>query len=162
MSFQCSPVLAALLAGSIVLGVTAVAGAAENIGEVAGVTPAAKGSESGVFEVGTPVYRDETVNTGPSGILELKFLDSTRLALSSSSTVKLDQFVYAGNGRADTVVLNLGRGAFRFATGVSAKKAYRIQTPLAAIGVRGRSPQAHHPLRQSFRTWRNIPVYRKT
>lgn len=105
--------------------------AAETIGNAVGVTPAAVGTVSGELGVDLPVYRDETVKTGPTGVLEIKFLDQTRLQLGSSSAVRLDRYVYAGNGRVDDMVVSISRGVFRFATGVSAKKAYWIQTPLA-------------------------------
>ena len=112
------------------------ASAAESIGSTVGLTPAATGTEAGRLDVGSSVFQDETVRTGPSGVLELKFVDQTRLALGSSSAVKLDKFVYAGNS-SDAIVLGLTKGAFRFATGVAPKKSYKIQTPLASIGVRG-------------------------
>ncbi|MDQ0393018.1 FecR family protein [Labrys monachus] len=111
--------------------------AAETIGSAVGVTPAAIGTVAGELGVNLHVYRDETVRTGPTGILEIEFLDQTRLALGTSSSAKLDRFVYAGSGRADDVVIGLTRGVFRFATGISSKKAYWIHTPLAGIGVRG-------------------------
>jgi len=136
MSYKRPAMVTALLAGGLWMG-CGLAEAADNIGQAIGLTPAANGTVAGALSVGTPVYRDETIRTGPSGVVELKFLDDTNLALGASSSVKLDQFVYAGNGTADKVVVALGRGAFRFATGASAKKAYLIQTPLSAIGVRG-------------------------
>jgi hypothetical protein len=76
------------------------------------------------------------VQTGPSGALELQFVDKTHLALGSSSAVKLDRFVYDGT-KSSSIVLGLTKGAFRFATGSAPKKSYKIATPLAAIGVRG-------------------------
>ena len=111
--------------------------AADGIGQAVGLTPAASGTVAGRIDVGTSVFQDETVKTGPSGTLEIRFRDETRLGLSASSTVKLDRFVYAGGDKADAVVIGLTKGAFRLATGSSPKKAYKIQTPLAAIGVRG-------------------------
>ncbi|WP_448952276.1 FecR family protein [Labrys neptuniae] len=110
--------------------------AAETVGNAVGITPAAIGTVSGELGIDVAVFRDETVRTGPSGTLEIKFLDQTRLALGSSSSAKLDRFVYSG-GQAQDVVVGLSKGVFRFATGVSPKKAYWIQTPLAGIGVRG-------------------------
>jgi len=94
------------------------------------------------------------VTTGPTGVLELKFLDQTRLAVQSSSSVTLDRFVYAGAGRVDDLVLSLSKGVFRFATGVSSKKAYWIQTPLAGIGVRGTDFTAEiTPSYERFTIW---------
>lgn len=101
------------------------------------LTPAAVGTESGRLDTGKSVFQGETISTGPSGAAELMFLDSTHLALGPSSAVALDQFVYSGSGQADAVAVGLTRGLFRFATGSSAKKSYKVETPLAAIGVRG-------------------------
>ena len=128
---------AAAATAAVVAVVGGAASAADGIGHAVGLTPAARGTIAGSISIGGAVFQDETVQTGPSGVLELQFLDETHLALGSSSSVKLDRFVYAGNEQANAVVIGLTRGAFRFATGVSPKKAYRIETPLAAVGVRG-------------------------
>ena len=49
----------------------------------------------------------------------------------------LDRFVYEGDPNAQKVAVNLAKGVFRFTTGSLDKKAYTIDTPTAAIGVRG-------------------------
>jgi hypothetical protein len=49
----------------------------------------------------------------------------------------LDKFVFAGEGTYQQVTVDLVRGAFRFSTGSSDKRAYKINTPVATIGVRG-------------------------
>ncbi len=49
----------------------------------------------------------------------------------------LDRFVYSGDPGAQKVAVNLAKGVFRFTTGSLDKKAYTINTPTAAIGVRG-------------------------
>ncbi|MDQ0390798.1 FecR family protein [Labrys monachus] len=107
------------------------------IGSVVGLTPAVHGSLSGLLSIGSPVHLGETIRTGPSGVVEVQFLDNTHLMLGSKSSVTLDSFVYEGNGKAKSVVLQFAKGAFRFATGDSAKRAYRIHAPQASIGVRG-------------------------
>ena len=111
--------------------------AIDAIGQTVGLTPAASGTASGRLSTGSDVYQGETITTGPSGVAELQFLDSTHLALGPSSAVALDEFVYSGNGQANAVAVGLTKGLFRFATGSSAKKSYRVETPLASIGVRG-------------------------
>ena len=90
-----------------------------------------------MLALGSGVVQDETVRTGPQGVLELKFLDGTHLGLDRASAVKLDRFVYSVSKTGDQVVLRLTRGAFRFATGSLPKASYKIETPLASIGVRG-------------------------
>jgi len=59
------------------------------------------------------------------------------LAIGPSSRVVLNRFVYSGNASAQALTVNLARGAFRFSTGALDKRAYRIETPVATIGVRG-------------------------
>ena len=110
---------------------------AAEIGSAVRVTPSVTGTSGGALAAGSPVYQDEVIRSGASGSAELVLRDNTRLAVGSNSSVKLDQFVYAGGQRASSVVLGLAKGSFRFVTGASAKKAYRIDTPLASIGVRG-------------------------
>lgn len=107
------------------------------IGDVVGLTPAVRGTLSGLLEIGSKVHQGEKIETGPSGVIELRFLDNTHLMLGSRSSVTLDSFVYEGNGKAKSVILQFAKGAFRFATGDSAKSAYKINAPQASIGVRG-------------------------
>ena len=65
------------------------------------------------------------------------FLDTTNMSVGPDSIVKLDQFVYNGNGTAQTVSINATKGAFRFFSGASEHRAYKVTTPQAVIGVRG-------------------------
>jgi hypothetical protein len=89
------------------------------------------------LSVGDAVFRDEVVRTGADSIAKLVFLDSTNLAVGPTSRIVLDQFVYVGNVGTQKMAVNLAKGIFRFTTGALDKKAYNIQTPTAAIGVRG-------------------------
>ena len=50
---------------------------------------------------------------------------------------KLDRYVYNRDGSARGAVVSMTRGAFRFATGQSDPKAFKLQTPQAIIGIRG-------------------------
>ena len=51
------------------------------IGDVVGLTPAVHGSITGLLSIGSPVHLSETIKTGPSGVIELQFLDNTHLML---------------------------------------------------------------------------------
>lgn len=86
---------------------------------------------------GGSVFRNETVRTGRNSSAKLVFLDSTNLAMGPQSSVVLDRFVYSGRTSGQALTVNLARGVFRFSTGVLDKRAYKIRTPLATIGVRG-------------------------
>lgn len=86
---------------------------------------------------GEPVFRDETVATGAASSARLTFLDDTNLAIGPTSRVALDRFVFSGDASAQALSVNLARGAFRFTTGALDKRAYKINSPVATIGVRG-------------------------
>src|SRR5271165_2982730 len=92
---------------------------------------------SGPLNTGDDVFRNEVVKTGEGSRAKLVFLDSTNLAVGPTSRVTLDEFVYSTEVSAGKVTINLAKGVFRFATGELDKKAYRIRTPTASIGVRG-------------------------
>lgn len=110
---------------------------AKEIGSVIAVKPSVTGTASGMLSVGSVLHEDEVIQSASSGSADLLLRDNTRLRVGPGSTLKLDQFVYAGGQKASSVVLGLTKGTFRFVTGASAKKAYQIETPLASIGVRG-------------------------
>jgi hypothetical protein len=91
----------------------------------------------GPLTVGDSVYRNEVVRTGADSTAKLVFLDSTNLGVGPVSSVTLDQFVYVGEANGQKMTVNLAKGIFRFTTGALDKRAYKISTPTAAIGVRG-------------------------
>jgi len=86
---------------------------------------------------GDDVYRDEGVQTNADSSAKLVLRDNTVLTVGPSSLVKLDRFVYAGEGLSGAIAVNVLKGALVFATGNAAKHSYLITTPTAAIGVRG-------------------------
>ncbi|MDJ1157013.1 FecR domain-containing protein [Chelatococcus sp. SYSU_G07232] len=87
--------------------------------------------------VGDDLYTEEVVRTGAASAARLLFLDETSLSMGAAASVKLDRFVYNPDRSATTVVVDATRGAFRWISGASDPRAYRIRTPLATIGVRG-------------------------
>ena len=86
---------------------------------------------------GDEVYRDEGVQTGPDSSAKVVLRDNTVVTVGASSNVKLDRFVYAGEGQRGAIALNLVKGSLVFATGNAEKHSYLITTPTAALGVRG-------------------------
>ena len=129
-----------LIAGCALAAGVAGAEAQEHIGSTAlahnEVTRDLSGA-SAPLVAGDSVFRNEVVRTGPDSTAKLIFLDSTNLGVGPVSSVKLDQFVYVGESNGQKMTVNLAKGVFRFTTGALDKKAYEIQTPTAAIGVRG-------------------------
>jgi hypothetical protein len=89
------------------------------------------------INIGEDVFGKEIVKTGQESSAKLVFADSTNLAVGPNSSVTLDKFVYAGAADYKKATLQLVKGAFRFTTGNSDKRAYEINTGVATIGVRG-------------------------
>ena len=53
----------------------------------------------------------------------------------------LDEFVYDPNGKSNSTVFNLSKGAFTFVAGKIAKTGdMKVETPVATMGIRGTTP----------------------
>lgn len=89
------------------------------------------------IKVGDGVLRDEIVRTGLASAARLVMIDSTNLSLGPNATLKIDRIVFDDEHTYRDIAIGLTTGAFRFVTGHSEKTAYKINTPLATIGVRG-------------------------
>jgi hypothetical protein len=87
--------------------------------------------------VGDDVMRDEVIRTSADSDARFGLIDNTKLTLGPGSELKIDRAVYADESRYKQITIRLTEGAFRFITGNSDKKSYRIETPTATIGVRG-------------------------
>jgi hypothetical protein len=86
---------------------------------------------------GEDVFGKEIVKTGPDSSAKLVFSDSTNLAVGPNASVTLDKFVFSGPTDYKKAALTLVKGAFRFTTGNSDKRAYDIKTGVATLSVRG-------------------------
>ena len=95
------------------------------------------GTEIVRVNVGDDVMQNEVLQTKADSDAKIILLDSTNLTLGPQSTLKIDNAVYATDASFSNVSIKLTQGAFRFITGNSDKKSYRIETPTATIGIRG-------------------------
>ncbi len=110
------------------------------IGNAAVVQNIVQGHTGGPIKLinrGEEVVLNEFIQTASDSKAKFVFLDLTNMSVGPDSEVKLDEFVYSGNGKAQTVSINATKGAFRFFSGNSAHEAYKVTTPQAVIGVRG-------------------------
>ena len=98
---------------------------AESIGGAEIVVNEVKGNlaEGRVVAVlrGDDVYRDEGVRTQADSSAKLVLRDNTVLTVGPSFLVKLDRFVYAGEGLSGAIAVNVLKGALRFTTGNATK-----------------------------------------
>jgi hypothetical protein len=89
------------------------------------------------INVGDEVIRDEVIRTSTDSDARFGLIDNTKLTLGPGSTLKIDRAVYADDSRYKQITIRLTEGAFRFITGNSDKRSYKIETPTASVGVRG-------------------------
>ena len=90
--------------------------------------------------VGTPVYEQDRLTTGPGGHLGVTLRDDTRLSIGPQTTIEINRFVYAPADSQFTFVLRVVRGVVAYVSGRIAKlspDAVRLETPAAIVGVRG-------------------------
>ena len=115
--------------------------ASDGIGKAASVTTQVTGTIGASTAVpiarGDEVFQNQVIVTDESGVGQIEFVDKTKLAIGPGSTMTLDTFVYNPNKTAEKVVIELGKGSFRFITGKSPSKVYEISTPTATLGLRG-------------------------
>lgn len=89
------------------------------------------------LSTGSSVFANERIRTGDASSAQLQFVDQTNLAVGPKSEVVLDRFVYNPNRGKGNVVVQTGRGVFRFVSGSQDPTSYQIRTPTCTIGVRG-------------------------
>src|SRR5262249_5161536 len=83
-------------------------------------------------QVGDPVYRHDTIETGADGAVGITFTDGTAFNLSNDARMVLNQFVC--DGTSNSALFSLSKGAFSFIAGKVAKTGgLRIDTPFARI-----------------------------
>ena len=97
------------------------------------------GSKS-VLKEGSDIEFKDNVRTG-KGDVGIKFVDDTNVAVSSHSSLVIDEFVYDPNSKTGSkLVMNIALGTVRYASGNIAKLSNQnvdIRTPTARIGVLG-------------------------
>ncbi|MEZ0243990.1 MAG: FecR domain-containing protein, partial [Sphingomonas sp.] len=114
------------------------------IGATIAVDPAATiAAQAGtpvVAQLTSPVHLNDLLETGPDGAIRIQFSDATYFSLGANGSARIDTFVFDPDRAASKLSLTFLRGAFRFVSG-GPLHAYRdqpvVQTPVAAIGVRG-------------------------
>ena len=109
---------------------------AEKVGLAEVVKNTVTASESGKLAVSDPVFAAEQISADANSHGEIKLNDDSLVIVGENSSISLDDFVING-GDFQTATLKVARGAFRFITGKSPKNAFKIETPLSSIGVRG-------------------------
>ncbi|MCW5777824.1 MAG: FecR domain-containing protein, partial [Phycisphaeraceae bacterium] len=119
----------------LLVGLSAAARAAEEIGEVARVQNEAYALAEGGerrLAAGDAIHDGERVVTGPDARIEVIFVDGTSLTLGSNAVMRMDELVFDGTG--GSMALDMLSGAFAFTTGLIGQndhESVRVTTPVA-------------------------------
>ncbi|MFZ5723183.1 MAG: FecR family protein [Pseudomonadota bacterium] len=93
-----------------------------------------------------PLRRRAAVNSGDvlktasGATAQVKFTDGGIVALKPGTRLKIDQYRYRSNEGGNTSIMSLLQGGFRTVSGALARadrSAYKVNTPVATIGIRG-------------------------
>jgi hypothetical protein len=96
----------------------------------------------GETKVGAPVYRGDTIQTGPDASLSIIFADGTTFNVSRNARMVVDEFVYDPNSHANSSLVSLTRGTFTFIAGnVAHTGDMKVETPVGTMGIRGTAPR---------------------
>ena len=87
------------------------------------------------------IYSHEMIKTGEKSKVQIRFIDNALLALKENSELNIKAYVYSEvNEKDNQVLMELVTGGFRTLTGKIGKgnkEAYKVDTPVASIGIRG-------------------------
>ena len=133
---------ASALAISTALSFAPAAQAEIRVGVATAINPQARSfvpaQPERVLYVGTDVFADERVLTGPSGHIQLVFLDGTVLSVGPDSDLVINRFIYDPQTKTGELAVNAVRGVFRLVGGkISKTSAIEVRTPKVVMGLRG-------------------------
>ncbi|WP_225780879.1 FecR domain-containing protein [Xenophilus sp. Marseille-Q4582] len=140
MKTACLPLIAALS-----WALAAHAAVPDRAGEVTfmiGEARITSGPEAGtVLRRGSAVMPGQQIETSDNGHLHIRFIDGAAVAVRPMTRLRIDDYTYAPNDPSQNRIrFFLQEGALRSITGKAGeatKDRFRINTPVAAIGIRG-------------------------
>lgn len=116
--------------------------AAENEREVIGTVTRIQGEAFAFLDqdrralaLNSPLYRLDTVGTGPAARLQIRLRDGAEITLGAEARMLLSDLLVTQSPEPRGPVLSLIRGAFALASPKT--KGADIATPVATIGIRG-------------------------
>jgi hypothetical protein len=93
------------------------------------------------LQLDDPVYSGDTVESGPRGVAQIVFPDSSMLYVKPGSRIQIEQYLYnKANPESDGVVVNLLKGGLRALTGAIGKRnpgKVTFKNRMSVIGIRG-------------------------
>lgn len=86
------------------------------------------------------IFQGDTLTTSAAARCQIRFSDGSLLALPESSQFRVDEYNYGDTEGNEKAIYSLLKGGMRTITGAIGKKTkenYKVNTPVATIGIRG-------------------------
>ncbi len=117
--------------------------ASNPIGSVSAMQGGASVSRSGGsigLKVKDPIFKADVLQTAANGTLSITFDDATTFLLTPNSRIEVNEFIYRVRGARNQAEFDILHGSVAFlASAVARTGDMKIETPVAAIGIRGTS-----------------------
>jgi hypothetical protein len=91
-------------------------------------------------KVGTHVFPNDSIRTGPDSAVGIIFVDNSRISLGPNSRLDLKEFAFKPNEGKFSMVNKLSKGTASFVSGKMTKlspESVVLETPSSTIGIRG-------------------------
>lgn len=110
------------------------------VSQLTGTATIKRGFETLTVNEGTPLKKEDTLNTGPDGSMGIVFKDETTISLGPGSKLIIQEYVFDPDHSNFSLVVRLLKGTAAYVSGLISKlspDATRFITPSASIGIRG-------------------------
>ncbi len=107
------------------------------LARVGQVTATQAGAAARNLDVGSVVFGGDLIRTASDASVQIRYTDGALVSLNVNSLYRIDDYAYAPGERG---FFSLLKGGLRTLTGLIGKgepAAYRVNTPVATIGIRG-------------------------
>lgn len=111
--------------------------AGKALARVGQVTATQPGAQSRPLDVGSVVFGGDLIRTEHGSSVQIRYTDGALVSVNANSLYRIDEYAYAPGERG---FFSLLKGGLRTLTGLIGKgetAAYRVNTPVATIGIRG-------------------------
>jgi uncharacterized membrane protein YgcG len=111
-----------------------IGGFAEVANNVSGALP---GQQPAPKQLKSPAHFGEKVLTQAGAKANISFIDGSHVLIGENAELTIDAFVFDPKTGKERAAYNIAAGALRFVSGAIKSDSIKIQTPTAAIAVRG-------------------------
>jgi len=101
------------------------------------VTGALPGQQPAPKQLKSPAHFGEKVLTQAGAKANISFIDGSHVLIGENAELTIDAFVFDPKTGKEHAAYNIAAGALRFVSGAIKSDSIKIQTPTAAIAVRG-------------------------